>query len=202
MLVLFIALLVLVLVVAAFSGNNDRRRDSYRQRRRYDDYDPYQSYYPPQSYPPYIEPVWGRSRWEHGGGGDKSVYGFVAIVALGLLGYYVFANSGPGLNKDGPTRETYMSGLITSNVSSSSATPTTKSVFPAEHTLKYTAGQSTSQPEVYTVDIPGEPAGDLVDEYEHTDRPEPLGGCLHPDRVVFTVERRQNGTGSLAQSPR
>lgn len=159
MLVLFIALLLLVLAVVAFSGNNDRRRDSYRRRSRYDDYDPYHQ--PQFPYPHYIEPVWGRSRWEYGGGGDKSAYGFVAIVALGLLAYYVFANDGPGLNKDGPTRETYWSGLNSSNLSSTNK-PVTKSVFPPEYTLKKTTTANSSlQPEVYTYDIPGEPADEL-----------------------------------------
>lgn len=187
MLVLFIALLLLVLVIAAFSGNDERRRDSYRRRRRYDDYDPYHPYYPPQSYPPFIEPGWGGSSWGHGGGGgDKSAYGFVAIVALGLLGYYVFANNGPGLNKDGPTRETYRSGVNTSDVSSLSAGSSQKRVFPAEHTLKSASGLLPSQPEVYTVDMPGEPADELNNKYDYAEDEAPLLGNYYIQTGSFS----------------
>lgn len=183
MLVLFIALLLLVLVVVAFSGNDDRRRDSYRRRSRYDDYDPYHQ--PQFPYPSYIEPVWGRSRWEYGGGG-KSVYGFVALVALGLLGYYVFANNGPGLNKDGPTRETYISGLISSDLMSAENS-TTKSDFPREQTLLDVSSGESTPTKIYTIDIHGKPANDLVNEYEYADQPKRLEGDVYIQTGSFSL---------------
>lgn len=188
---IFIVLLVLILLaIAAFSGNDRRyrRRDDYY---RYDDYDPY---YPqqrlPMGYPPpypqqrpFMEPIWGNG-YQNGypphreTSGLQSLLGFVLVMVVGLLGYLAFSNSGAGGARGRPDGRTEMN---TMNVATP-AQPATRPVFLREQTVLPTSSDNSKPSRIYTIDI----HDDYVDEYAEPVVSSPLAGNFYIQTGSFS----------------
>lgn len=191
---IFIVLLVLILLaIAAFSGNDRRyrRRDDYY---RYDDYDPY---YPqqrlPMGYPPpypqqrpFMEPIWGNGYPPHREtSGLQSLLGFVLVMVVGLLGYLAFSNSGAGGARGRPDGRTEARSMNTMNVATSTE-PATRSVFPREQTALPTSSDNPKPSRVYTVDLPDTPAGGYVNEYDEPVLSSPPAGNFYIQTGSFS----------------